>query len=80
MKDDRYHWKVGECLVFDDTYEHEVRNDTDERRVVLFLDFDRPMDRVGTVVNKLLVRLIRGSSYVREPMKNLAEWNRKRKN
>lgn len=80
VKDDRYHWKVGECFVFDDTYEHEVRNDTDERRVVLFLDFDRPMDRVGTAVNNLLVRLIRSSAYVRDPMKNLADWNRKRKN
>lgn len=75
-----YHWTVGECFVFDDTYEHEVRNDTDERRVVLFLDFDRPMDRLGTMVNKLLVKLIRSSAYVRDPMKNLAEWNRRRKN
>ena len=80
VKDERYHWKVGECFVFDDTFEHEVRNDTDERRVVLFLDFDRPMDRVGTVVNKVLVRLIRSSTFVRGPMKNLAEWNRRRKN
>ena len=31
------HWREGECLVFDDTYEHEVRNDTPDRRVVLFL-------------------------------------------
>jgi len=72
------HWEEGKCLVFDDTYEHEVRNDTDERRVVLFLDFDRPMDRVGRLVNGLLVRLIRNSSYVRDPLKNLAKWNRRR--
>ena len=40
-------WKPGEAFVFDDTYEHEVRNDTDEERVVLILDFDRPMGLGG---------------------------------
>jgi beta-hydroxylase len=70
-------WEEGRALVFDDTYEHEVRNDTPERRVVLFVDFDRPMDLPGTLVNRLLVFLIRASNYVRVPLKNLAEWNRK---
>jgi ornithine lipid ester-linked acyl 2-hydroxylase len=69
------HWEEGRCLVFDDTYEHEVRNDTDETRVVLFLDFDRPMDRVGRVFNRGLLALIRASAYVKDPLKNLAAWN-----
>jgi beta-hydroxylase len=70
------HWREGECLVFDDTYEHEVRNDTPDRRVVLFLDFDRPMDRVGTLMNRFLLYLIRVSNYVQVPLKNLADWNK----
>jgi len=74
-----HHWSEGKCLVFDDTYEHEVRNDTEDRRVVLFLDFDRPMDRIGRMANAILVRLIRNSAYVRDPMRNLAAWNRKRR-
>jgi ornithine lipid ester-linked acyl 2-hydroxylase len=69
------HWQEGRCLVFDDTYEHEVRNDTDEVRVVLFLDFDRPMDRTGRLFNRLLIAVVRGSAYVRDPLKNLAAWN-----
>ncbi|MEM8768101.1 MAG: aspartyl/asparaginyl beta-hydroxylase domain-containing protein [Pseudomonadota bacterium] len=69
-------WEEGKCLVFDDTYEHEVRNDTPDRRVVLFIDFDRPMDRVGTWVNQALVALIRVSNYVQVPLKNLADWNK----
>jgi ornithine lipid ester-linked acyl 2-hydroxylase len=68
-------WREGECLVFDDTYEHEVRNDTDQVRVVLFLDFDRPMDRIGRIFNRLLIGAIRTSAYVRDPLKNLAAWN-----
>lgn len=34
----RYDWKEGEGVLFDDTYWHEVRNNTNQRRVVLFLD------------------------------------------
>jgi len=36
-------WEEGASLIFDDTYEHEVWNDTDEERVVLFLDIVRPL-------------------------------------
>jgi len=69
------HWQEGRCLVFDDTYEHEVRNDTDEVRVVLFLDFDRPMDLPGRLLNRLVVGAIRTSAYVKDPLRNLARWN-----
>jgi len=69
-------WEEGRCLVFDDTYEHEVRNDTDEVRVVLFVDVDRPSDRVGSWFNKALITMIRGSAYVKDPLKNLAAWNK----
>ncbi len=40
--DDRlYTWSEGGWLVFDDTFEHEVWNDCDRQRVVLFLDAKR---------------------------------------
>lgn len=35
-------WTEGRVLVFDDSYEHEVRNDTDEHRVVLLVRFWHP--------------------------------------
>lgn len=31
-------WKEGECVFFDDTYEHSVWNKTDDERVVLLFD------------------------------------------
>lgn len=75
--DDRIcHWREGEVLLFDDTYEHEVRNDTDQVRVVLFVDIDRPMDRVGNFFNRLVVSLVRASTYARKPLRNLKAWNR----
>lgn len=32
-------WEEGKCLVFDDSYEHEVWNKTGEERVLLLVDF-----------------------------------------
>ncbi len=39
---DELRWKVGEIIVFDDTIEHEARNDSDELRVVLIFDVWNP--------------------------------------
>jgi aspartyl/asparaginyl beta-hydroxylase (cupin superfamily) len=36
-------WKVGEALIFDDSIEHEARNDSDEIRVVLIFDVWNPL-------------------------------------
>lgn len=36
-------WRQGEVLVFDDTIEHEARNDSDELRVVLIFDVWNPL-------------------------------------
>jgi beta-hydroxylase len=37
----KYSWKEGESFLFDDTYVHRVINNTDEDRIVLFLDIQR---------------------------------------
>src|SRR5262245_61289907 len=44
-------WEPGKLLIFDDFYPHEVWNDTDEERVVLIFDFDRPMRLLGRLLN-----------------------------
>ena len=36
-------WQVGEIMLFDDTIEHEARNDSDELRVVLIFDVWNPL-------------------------------------
>lgn len=36
-------WQVGKVIVFDDTLEHEARNDSDELRVVLIFDVWNPL-------------------------------------
>lgn len=80
VHDQILHWEEGKVMLFDDTYDHEVRNDTDETRAVLFIDLERPMDRIGTLFNSLLVRLLKASSYIKQPLKNVAAWNREHRN
>jgi aspartyl/asparaginyl beta-hydroxylase (cupin superfamily) len=38
-----YHWQQGKGMLFDDTFPHEVRNETHQHRVVLFLNVKREM-------------------------------------
>jgi aspartyl/asparaginyl beta-hydroxylase (cupin superfamily) len=79
IHDQVLHWKEGNVMLFDDTYEHEVLNDTDETRAVLFIDIKRPMDGVGTLFNSVIMKLIHASSYVKQPLKNVAAWNREKR-
>ena len=64
-------WRPGEVFVFDDTYEHEVWNDTDEERVILLFDFDRPMRWWGRTVNRSYIGLMKFTAFYQEPKKNL---------
>ena len=76
--DETRRWQAGRCLCFDDTFEHEVGNDTDQIRAVLFLDLDRPLNGFAEPCRKALLALLRASKYVRQPLANLERWNRQR--
>jgi len=52
-------WVEGSSLVFDDTFEHEVWNESDEPRVVLFVDFLRPLRWPLSALNRLLMEMAR---------------------
>lgn len=71
------HWTEGKTLVFDDSYPHEAWNDTDETRVVLFLDIVRPMRFPVSLLNQLLITLIRWSPFIRDAEKNQQKWDRR---
>ena len=44
INNEKFNWNEGEGLLFDDTYVHEVYNNTNEPRIVLFVDIDRPLE------------------------------------
>lgn len=71
------HWQEGRALIFDDAYEHEAWNDTDRVRVVLFVDFERPLRFPASALNRLLLRLALFTPFVRESGDNLRRWERR---
>lgn len=71
------HWREGETFVFDDTFPHEVWNDTDERRVILLVQFERPMSLVGRLLTRLLVQAVRWSPYIQDARRNVDIWEQR---
>ena len=48
-------WKEGKSMIFDDSNEHEVWNETDSYRVVLFVDFVRATIFPLSIVNRSII-------------------------
>ncbi|HEU4959487.1 MAG TPA: aspartyl/asparaginyl beta-hydroxylase domain-containing protein [Sphingomonas sp.] len=68
-------WAEGETLVFDDTYHHEVWNDTGGTRVVLLVQFARPLRQPGKWFADLFLGFVRRSAFVQEARANVLRWN-----
>ena len=69
-------WAEGETLVFDDTYRHEVWNDSQGTRVVLLVQVARPLKNPGRWIADFVLRIVRRSAFVQEARENIASWNR----
>ncbi len=69
-------WREGECVVFDDTYRHSVINNTDETRVVLLFDFDRPMRWPGRAVSKSFLWGLKRTAYFKDALRNQEAWEK----
>lgn len=55
----QHSWRDGQTLIFDETYLHFARNDSEAQRVILMCDIERPMSWPGRVFNlfyKLLMK------------------------
>jgi ornithine lipid ester-linked acyl 2-hydroxylase len=72
--DDVRHWEEGKSMVFDDTFNHEVWNDTDETRVVLFVDVLRPLPEPEAAINRAIVKAIGHSPFVLDAKRNQEAW------
>jgi aspartyl/asparaginyl beta-hydroxylase (cupin superfamily) len=70
------YWEEGKSLIFDDTFPHEVWNDTNDYRVVLFLDIARPLRFPLSAVNNLVSSLIALSPIVQVARGNHESWEK----
>ena len=67
-------WEEGRSLIFDDTYEHEVWNDTDGERVVLFVDVVRPLRFPMNLVNAGVIWAIAHSPFILDAKRRHLAW------
>jgi aspartyl/asparaginyl beta-hydroxylase (cupin superfamily) len=75
--EDIRHWQEGESMIFDDTFNHEVWNDTDQTRVVLFVDVLRPLPFPESLINRLIVAAIGFSPFVLDAKRNQEAWEKR---
>jgi beta-hydroxylase len=71
---DFYSWREGGTLIFDDTFNHEVWNDTDSCRVVLFVDFARPLYQPFHWLNEQIFSFSALAPFLREAGKKQKRW------
>jgi beta-hydroxylase len=74
VADSSVSWREGQALVFDDTFQHEVLNDTDETRVVLLIQFQRPARLIGRIVGGLFLWGVKHSRFVQEARRGVIAW------
>lgn len=71
------HWDEGESLIFDDTFNHEVWNDTPGFRAVLFVDFVRPLKFPVSILNKIILKAAIFTPVIKEAAENYKRWEEK---
>jgi len=74
VNDQDVRWREGETLFFDDTYPHEVWNDTARTRTILLVQFERPLRQPGRAIAQAFLGGIRRSAFVRDAVENIDRW------
>lgn len=69
----RYTWKTGEGVLFDDSWPHQVDNDSKELRVVLIIDILRPLPTLPSLVNRFATNVIAKYTYGRSVIKRATQ-------
>ena len=75
--DEVAYWQEGKSLIFDDTFPHQVQNNTDSYRAILFLDVERPLPFPWSALNRLISRAIAASPIVQSAKENHAKWEKR---
>lgn len=65
-----YHWHNGESVLFDDTFLHDACNDSDQVRVVLFLDVARKMRWPLSLMNRFFLWIAHRTEAVKQIQQN----------
>jgi len=65
----KYSWTAGEGVLWDDIYPHKVYNNTNQVRILLYMDIIRPIDGLLGKLNLTILKLIKNSKIVKDEIK-----------
>jgi len=71
VRDEIHSWQEGRSLIFDDSYDHEAWNHADSDRVVLFIDFVRPLPFPLSAMNRLMIWQLSKMQFVMDAVERL---------
>jgi beta-hydroxylase len=73
-----YSWRDGEDLLFDETFIHYAENTTDQTRIILFCDVERPLrNRVASAMNRWVSRrIVKETATENEPGERIGAVNK----
>lgn len=60
------HWEDGQSFLFDDMFNHEVWNETDEDRYILLIQIRRPCRLAGWLIQTVFLNAVRHSRFVKD--------------
>jgi aspartyl/asparaginyl beta-hydroxylase (cupin superfamily) len=66
-------WVEGKSLIFDDSHMHEVWNDSDSWRVVLFVDFLRPLPFPLSLLNRMVIWRISRTAFITDAIERVRQ-------
>ncbi len=70
-----YTWREGEAVLFDDSWPHEVRNQSNDYRAVLIIDVLRPLPLWPHLVNQFVTHIIGRYFYGRKVIKRALQYD-----
>jgi len=79
IMDQVYEWKEQDSLLFDDTWEHEVINNSKQERAVLIIDLLRPLPYLPNQINKFILNFLLKKARVNKVLKNVTKLNLSKK-
>ena len=70
------YWHEGDDIMFDDMFLHHVENNTDEPRIILFLDIKRDFNNPFlNLINNFLLQFVKSNDVLKETIKNVDNYN-----
>lgn len=76
VKDQFHTWEEGRSILFDDSWNHEVSNTSDDLRVVLIVDVLRPLPSSLHAANWVITRLLmRRSEEAKQVLANIKKYS-----